>query len=243
MMKKTCSSRIEIWKYFLLVPAILMMLGLFSGTRAQDPVSLIKGKVIFANTGEAAAGTSVVISGTTTGTVTDMNGDFILEVEGDPEIVFSFVGFNTTVLKASEIKNKPIALEVKTYQLNLDEAGKIKPSIEAPSEEPEDVFIIVEEMPSFPGGETALKHYVYSNLEYPENALKNGISGRVFIQFTVTTSGLLDDIKVIRSTNEGFDEAALKVFRTMPRWNPGMQRGKPVNVQLTVPVQFSLSSE
>ncbi|MEN8230822.1 MAG: energy transducer TonB, partial [Bacteroidota bacterium] len=101
----------------------------------------------------------------------------------------------------------------------------------------------VEDMPMFPGGKAALKSYIYSHLEYPESLKKKGISGEVNVQFLVTTSGKLEEIKIASSTHKEFDKPALEVFKEMPDWNPGTQRGKPVNVQVVVPVSFNAGEE
>ena len=95
----------------------------------------------------------------------------------------------------------------------------------------------------FPGGKAALKTYIYSNLEYPASAMKKGISGEVLVQFLVNTSGNLEDIKVASSTYEGFENPAMDVFKGMPDWNPGKQRGKPVKVQVIVPIRFNADKE
>jgi len=103
----------------------------------------------------------------------------------------------------------------------------------------DEVFYIVEDMPMFPGGKEALKTYIYSHLEYPASAKEKNISGEVKVQFRVNTSGKLEDIKVVTSTYKGFDKPAMDVFKDMPDWKPGKQRGKAVKVQVVVPVRFS----
>ncbi len=108
-----------------------------------------------------------------------------------------------------------------------------------PHHKGDEVFFIVEDMPMFPGGKAALKTYIYSNLEYPELAKKKGFSGEVYVQFLVTFSGKLEDIKVARSTNKGLDKPTMDVFNNMPDWKPATQRGKAVKVQVVVPVRFN----
>jgi TonB family protein len=115
--------------------------------------------------------------------------------------------------------------------------------ISGPNHKGDEVFFIVEDMPSFPGGKAALKKYIYSNLEYPEDAKKKGITGEVQVLFTVTASGRLENIKVVRSAYAGFDKPAMQVFENMPDWNPGRQRGKPVRVNVVVPVKFNTDTE
>jgi TonB family protein len=110
-------------------------------------------------------------------------------------------------------------------------------------EEGEEVFYIVEDMPSFPGGRAALKTHIYTKLDYPESLKKSGISGEVKVQFTVKVNGELDEIVVASSTHKDFEKPAMKVFKEMPAWSPGKQRGKPVKVKVIVPVVFDADTE
>ncbi|MCK4748441.1 MAG: energy transducer TonB, partial [Bacteroidales bacterium] len=88
----------------------------------------------------------------------------------------------------------------------------------------------------------ALKTYIYSNLEYPEALKKKGISGEVYVQFLVSTSGKIEEIQVARSTHKEFESPALEAFKDMPDWIPGMQRRKPVKVRVVIPVRFSANT-
>ena len=102
------------------------------------------------------------------------------------------------------------------------------------------VFDVVEKMPSFPGGHQALFDYLEKNIKYPANAVKNKIQGRVIVQFTVDEKGRLSDIKVVKSVEPYLGAEAVRVVKSMPRWNPGMQNGKAVKVRYTLPVTFRL---
>ncbi len=102
------------------------------------------------------------------------------------------------------------------------------------------VFFIVEEMPEFPGGEEALHNFVSSNVKYPDEAKEKGIQGRVFVAFTISDEGKVVDAKVARGVDTLLDKEALRVINAMPAWKPGKQRGVPVNVQFTVPINFAL---
>jgi protein TonB len=102
------------------------------------------------------------------------------------------------------------------------------------------VFTIVEEMPSFSGGETNLYKYLHDNIKYPEEAKELGIQGRVYVTFVVETDGSITDIKVVRGIGGGCDEEAVRVVKFMPRWTPGKQRGVPVRVQFNLPIKFTL---
>ena len=108
------------------------------------------------------------------------------------------------------------------------------------SEDPDEhvVFQIVEKMPSFPGGENALNQYLSKNIKYPPIALENGVSGRVICQFVVNRDGSIVDVEVVRSVDKSLDNEAVRVIKSMPKWSPGEQRGKPVRVKYTLPVNF-----
>ena len=114
-----------------------------------------------------------------------------------------------------------------------------------PEEEEEDVeeqtiFQVVENMPEFPGGRSALMKYLATNIKYPPYAKEAGIQGRVFINFVVETNGSITNVKVLRGIGGGCDEEAIRVVKGMPKWSPGMQRGKPVRVSFNLPVKFTL---
>ena len=106
--------------------------------------------------------------------------------------------------------------------------------------EPE-TFWIVEEMPSYPGGNRQLLIDIMSRVKYPEIAKQNGIQGKVFIEFVVNKKGIVDKVKVSRSVDSSLDEEAMRVIKTLSGWTPGMQRGKAVNVSFTVPINFRLN--
>ncbi len=109
-------------------------------------------------------------------------------------------------------------------------------------EEPEEqtIFEVVEQMPDFPGGMAALMQFLGKNIKYPTIAQENGTQGRVIVQFVVNRDGSIVDPRVVKSVDPYLDKEALRVIGTMPKWKPGMQRGKPVRVKYTVPVMFRL---
>ena len=102
------------------------------------------------------------------------------------------------------------------------------------------VFDVVEEMPSFPGGQAALMSFLSSNIKYPVVAQENGVQGRVIVGFVVERDGSITDVKVMRSVDPSLDREAQRVVRAMPRWKPGKQNGSAVRVKYTVPVVFRL---
>jgi len=113
---------------------------------------------------------------------------------------------------------------------------------EEPEVEEEQVFIVVEEMPSFPGGETARLEFLARNLVYPALAREAGIEGTVFITFVVQKDGTVGEVRVLRGIGGGCDQEAMRVVRSMPAWHPGRQRGMPVKVQFNMPIRFELNS-
>jgi TonB family protein len=317
MMKKPLRSPRGILKIAMLIPAVLITLGLTTGMPPQQKT--IKGKVVLAETGEAVPGASIVIRNGTTGCVSDLDGTFRLNVDGNPELVISFVGMKTLIVKASEVGKKPLKLEVETYDLDLDSVpvevkkeasgaisirlkdgsdaqpvfvvdGKEVKGVDhldpdqiesinvikdpndplfkkynardgvilvttkeaaAASKESEmesfekdgEVFYVVEDMPKFPGDLPALKKYVYSNLEYPEQAKNQGIEGSVIVRFLINEKGEAVNSEVLRSSYKGFDAPALKVINEMPDWTPGKQRGKPVKVWYVMSIKFPGNTE
>jgi periplasmic protein TonB len=115
-------------------------------------------------------------------------------------------------------------------------------SLNEEAQQPEEaVLTVVEEMPSFPGGNEKLRNFLQRNLKYPVQAAESGVQGKVMVGFTVGRDGSLSDIKVLRGIGGGCDEEALRVIRSMPRWLPGTQAGKKVDVRFTLPVEFKLT--
>lgn len=105
------------------------------------------------------------------------------------------------------------------------------------------VFEIVEVMPVFPGGMSALMKYLGENIKYPEEAKKKNMQGRVYVAFIVNQDGSISDTRIIRGASPLLDAEALRVIGSMPKWKPGMQKGKAVRVQYSVPVVFSLKKQ
>ena len=105
------------------------------------------------------------------------------------------------------------------------------------------VYRSVEQMPQFPGGEAGLMRYLQSNINYPANAAKNNIGGRVILQFVVEKDGSIGEVKVVRSIDPEIDAEAVRVIKLLPNFIPGRQDGEPVAVWYTIPVSFKLQSE
>jgi TonB family protein len=107
----------------------------------------------------------------------------------------------------------------------------------------DEVFVSVEKMPLFPGGEAALMTYIRDNITYPATAADKNIQGKVVVQFVVDTAGQVGDVKVVRSVDDALDREAVRVVKTLPSFTPGIRKGKPVNVWYTLPVNFKLEND
>jgi periplasmic protein TonB len=101
-------------------------------------------------------------------------------------------------------------------------------------------YVVVEQMPEFPGGESALRNYLSTSVKYPKIALENGIQGKVYISFVVDTNGGISNVKVTRGIDTALDKEAIRVIKAMPKWIPGKQNGQAVRVSFTLPINFVL---
>ena len=143
-------------------------------------------------------------------------------VEDDADVEETTIATSEETNQAVEIKYVPVAVE---------------------EEEPEEqtIFEVVEQMPEFTnGGMAGLMQYLSKNIKYPTIAQENGTQGRVTVQFVVNRDGSIVDAKVLRGVDPYLDKEAIRVISSMPKWKPGMQRGKAVRVKYTVPVMFRL---
>jgi protein TonB len=134
-------------------------------------------------------------------------------------------------------------------EINIDVEARADQAVQAyvpviTEDEPEpieeEIFTFVEEYPEFPGGDKALREYILNNIKYPEVARTSGITGTVYVQFVVEKNGSISDVKVVRGIGGGCDEEAVRVVKSMPKWKPGKQRGMPVRVYFTLPIELKL---
>ncbi|HOO94823.1 MAG TPA: energy transducer TonB [Proteiniphilum sp.] len=106
----------------------------------------------------------------------------------------------------------------------------------------EEIFVVVEDQPLFPGGNAAMMKFLSDNIKYPVIAQENGIQGRVICNFVVEKDGSITDVQVVRGVDPSLDKEAVRVIQQMPRWKPGKQRGQAVRVRFTLPVVFRLQN-
>ena len=190
-------------------------------------------------TGQPVPQATVVITNTSNGTLTDDDGHFSLEVGEDQSLWISYVGMeskNISVKDCIKQTDKTIRLTSATNELDLT----VSPSAPKPAVQNGETFTVVEQMPEYPGGMKALMGYLAENIQYPAECQRAGIQGRVIVQFVVKADGSLDNFEIKRSVNPLLDAEALRVIKTTPKWKPGTQHGKPVDVKFTIPVTFSL---
>ena len=180
----------------------------------------------------------------------DVDTDFVLEEELD------IVQTAETPPPPPPPPAAPVVVEVLNVVENTEEVEAVEivseddeteeividVPVAAPIEEEEEevVFQVVEKMPQFPGGQQALFEYLSKNIRYPVIAQENGLQGRVICQFVVNSDGSIVDIVVVRSVDPSLDKEAVRVIQSMPKWQPGEQRGKAVRVKYTLPVNFRL---
>jgi protein TonB len=147
-----------------------------------------------------------------------------------------------TVVESDALNQEELATTV--TNVAIDENFTIEEKVEEKVIEEEDKtppFTVVEEMPSFPGGEESRLRFLQENIQYPQVAKESGIQGTVYVSFVVDSKGKINDVRILRGIGGGCDEEAVRVIRMMPSWNPGKQAGKAVKVQFTMPIKFTLN--
>ena len=183
--------------------------------------------------------------------IVDVNLDLFEEEKKEEEVIppvepepIKIEAVQFTLLEAVDevVEEAPVLME-ELAETNAGlqdvegEKGEAPPPLV--EEEPQ-IFTIVEEMPSFPGGEAELFKYLKKSTKIPQMAMDAGISGVVYVTFVVDENGKVRDPKVLRGIGGGCDEEALRVVKAMPPWEPGKQRGKPVRVQYNLPMRFTV---
>lgn len=249
MMNKKQTSGRGLWKYALLLPVtgLLIVAGnarviadtaSHSGSIAvEKQQAMIQGKVVDENE-QPLPGVTVVVKGTSVGTMTDRNGNFVLKGYETAELIFSYVGRKTqqiTCTSGSEIRR----IVMPADQWVMDGIVVVGYSCDRnPSEEEKEIFVPVEEMPVFAKGR--FQDYLARSVKYPAKALEKGVEGRVDVSFVVSKTGKVTQVKVVQSVDESLDREAVRVISAMPDWIPGKQRGVAVDVSCTLPVEFKI---
>jgi len=147
---------------------------------------------------------------------------------------FSVTASKSVTGQSKNSKQKEVKQEIKK------KPHLVKVSEKEKDKNQEEVFMVVENPPKYPGGEPARQEFFAENMKYPKKAKEQGIQGRVYITFVVEPSGSVTNIQLLRGIGGGCDEEAIRVVKLMPKWEPGTQRGQAVRVQFNMPIKFSL---
>jgi len=206
---------------------------------------MVKGKVVDANE-KPLEGASVVVSGKTVGTVTDNEGNFVLNLADASPIVISYVGFVSVKLEP-DFENQ-MTIILKPENIGIDQVSVVAYGTSKQSKglsikgdtNNNEVFTVIEQMPEFPGGLQALRYHITQQIKYPGSAQEAGIQGNVFVSFVINRYGVASNVKIARSVDPALDNEAMRVVYTMPKWKPGYQQGKAVDVAYTIPIEFIL---
>lgn len=254
--------------------------------------------VVLDDSGETVSGANVIIKGTAIGAVTDIDGNYRLQLTDNAEVLqFSFIGYMTEEVEINHQQEINVTLVPDMVQLDeivvvafgaerrgalapvrnrtkVKKEKKLIPPVELNlievadeeeieldmdmevaqdlileglafneilDEEVEDIFTIVEEMPTYKGGIENFYAFVGKHLNYPLQAQRGEIEGRVFVQFVVEADGSLNDVHVVKGIGHQCDEAAILAIKQSPKWKPGKQRGRPVKTRMIIPINFSLT--
>ena len=217
MMNKKQTPHRSIWKYALILPIVAVLLFFNSTFRAKA---------------ETENKTDIV----------QMNNDLNI-IQPDNEMNAELQNPVKAQNKPAKSQSKPVIVEDKLASNNLEE---ITVTAYAPQDKPEnskEIFSHVEDMPKFPGGEAALFKWLAENINYPTLAAEQGIQGRVNVSFIVRSDGSIEDVEVQKGVDPLCDKEAVRVIKMMPKWIPGKQNGKPVNVYFQLPILFKLSKD
>lgn len=181
--------------------------------------------------------------------------DKIVAATPPPPPVRNTIKFTPPVIKPDdqvaedeEIKTQKDVIETTTaistvdYDKGTDDVTVPVATENTVTEEVQEPFVIVEQMPEFPGGQGELLKYLAKNIVYPVSAQENGIQGTVYLRFVIDKNGKVSKVTVLRSLHKACDAEAVRVVESMPSWKPGRQGGREVPVSYTLPVRFALSN-
>ncbi len=195
-------------------------------TSEEGQTFKISGVVKDKENGAPIVGAIIKIGHSDKGTVTDMNGEFSIDVKKGDTVAAAYIGYASDVT----VVNEPGT----GYVFTLKKDG---------SDEDEGEFLAVEQMPQYPGGPAAMMQFLMKNVHYPDEAYKNNVQGRVIVTFVIEKDGSITEATVAKAVHPMLDAEALRVVNSMPKWTPGMQKGEAVRVRYTIPVTFKLAGK
>lgn len=196
---------------------------------------IIRGKVTFAEDGMPLPGVNVLVKGSNEGTVTNSQGYYEIAVEEtDPTLLFSFIGFSNKELPVKS-NNLDVQLDADISELSEVVVVGYGADISYRSSGP-----AVMELATPEGGRKAFKQYLENNLQYPQQALKNEIEGKVTIQFSIGMTGQLSDFRVIKGIGYGCDDEVIRLIKSGPKWSPTKKNAEPIKDRVRVRMRFAL---
>ncbi len=227
--KKTPKANLENKKFMFmeigLIVALLIVLGAFEWSTTETSVSILDDEVAVVIEEEQVPITQEEQLPPPEVPKEPVMSDIIDIVDDDVKVEDNFL--------ISTEDDASLGVEIKDYVVEQQEEEVV--------EEEEVPFAIVEQKPTFQGGDAnTFTKWVFSKIVYPEIAKENGVQGRVTLQFTIDTDGAVKNVKVLRGVDSSLDKEAVRVVSSSPKWKPGMQRNKPVKVKYTFPVVFQL---
>lgn len=157
--------------------------------------------------------------------------------------IYCYVWHNFLCLYINKIQVMKVVFNVLIFFSLLMASLNSFAQEEVQVEASKDTFTVVEQFPKFPEGEDAMYEYLSKNIQYPAEARENNIQGRVVLKFVVLSDGTITDIRVLKGVSGGCSEEAVRVVEAMPKWNPAIHRGKPVNVFFVLPIGFRLHND
>lgn len=204
----------------------------------------VTGKVLDKEDNTPIVGASIIIVGTTIGTISDLDGNFVIEMEEGGQLSFSYINYASKVVPVpAGTKGMEILLEKDGSAEEKKSEVKFVPVQVGQNTPSQEAFEVVEEMPEFPGGMGECLKFLGQNIKYPVESQKAGVQGKVIVQFVVETDGSITNPMIVRSIDSHLDGEAIRVISLMPKWKPGKQKGQPVPVKYTVPVTFRLDGK
>jgi TonB family protein len=157
-----------------------------------------------------------------------------------PAMVITFVLISTFILPSCSDNAKSIDSQTEIASPQTSNPSPVSLFTQVNTTDGNEIFVMVEKMPSFPGGDAGLMEFINSNIQYPEVARVNGIQGSVFVMFYITSNGKVENVKILKGADPALDAEALRVVSMLPDWTPGSQDGKNVNVWIQLPITFQL---
>lgn len=252
MMKRMKTPQLAKFKALLILPLIAGLMLAFVNPPArltgatQGNEKTISGTLSDGLTGAVLPGTIVVIKGTNIGTMANEQGNYSIRVEDDKAtLVFAHAGYKTQEIPIANNAIINVQLEVDAMVVDFNKknnanAGDNASNAPNKSNDKKDAYEVVEKMPSYNGGTEALQKYLESNLKYPEDAKKAGISGKVYVSFIVNADGQVQDARIMRSASPLLNDESLRLTNSMKDWTPGSQNGKKLSMAVTMPIEFKL---